>query len=87
MIGDPVGALVTEAAGAGTVLPADVFDAAESYPLERFTLTERAKAHVAELPELVGIEREQVRVQFGREAVEHAIRLKAAHPPRRAGIT
>ncbi len=79
VIQDPVGALTIDAEGDGTALPADVYEAGESYPLERFALSEAAQGQLDELLGLLELDREQFAVRLGREAVERASALKAAH--------
>lgn len=78
VIQDPIGALTLDANGDGTELPADVYEAGESYPLERFTLTDAAQAQLDELLGLLGLDAEMFTVRFGRDAVERASALKAA---------
>jgi len=80
VIQDPIGALTIDADGDGTELPADVYEAGESYPLQRFTLPEAAQSQLDELLGLLQLDGERFAVRFGREEVERASGLKAAHP-------
>lgn len=79
VVEDPIAAVIADVEGEDVGLPADVFDAGESYPIVRFTLSEKAEKDLRALAKLLGIEPEQFTVRFGREAVEHAAALKAAH--------
>jgi len=79
VVEDPIAAVVADYEGDDVGLPADVFDAGESYPVGRFSLSEKAEKDLRALCKLLGIEPEQFVVRFGREAVEQAVALKAAH--------
>lgn len=79
VVEDPIAALVADYEGDDVGLPADVFDAGESYPVARFSLTEKGQKDLRSLCRLLGIEPEQFMVRFGREAIEQAAALKAAH--------
>ena len=79
VVEDPVAAVIADYEGDDVGLPVDVFDAAESYPVGRFSLSEKAQKDLDALAKLLGIESEQFTVRFGREAVEQAVALKAAH--------
>jgi ParB family chromosome partitioning protein len=79
VIEDPIAALISDFEGDELGLPADVYDAGESYPVERFTLSEKATKDLRALCKLLHLEPEQFGVRFGREAVEQALALKAAH--------
>ena len=78
MVEDPIAALVADYEGDDVGLPADVFDAGESYPVARFSLTEKGQKDLRSLCRLLGIEPEQFMVRFGREAIEQATALEAA---------
>jgi ParB/RepB/Spo0J family partition protein len=82
VVADPVGALTTDYEGEDVCLPDDVYDAGDSYPIPRFTLSEKATKDLQALCKLLGVEPEQITVRFGREAIEQALPLNAAHPTR-----
>jgi ParB/RepB/Spo0J family partition protein len=82
VVEDPIAALVADYEGDDVGLPSDVFDAGESYPIGRFSLSEKATKDLRALCKLLGIEPEQFVVRFGREAIEHATALNAAHASR-----
>jgi hypothetical protein len=67
---DPVGAVCR---------PASVYEAGCSYPVAQCSLTEQADKDLAALCRALELEVDQVTVQFGREAVEEATKLGAAH--------
>lgn len=79
VVEDPIAAVIADFEGDDVGLPADVFDAGESYPIGRFSLTEKAEKDLRALSKLLGVESEQFAVRFGCEAVEQAVALKAAH--------
>jgi len=79
LVADPVGMLVADAEGPGTELPAGVFDLAEPVPVERFALNDQVREQLGELCGLIGMLPEEFGVRFGREALERAAQLKAAH--------
>ena len=81
-IQDPIAALTNDAAGEGTELPADVYEVGDNYPVERFTLSEPAQSALTELLGLIELPVEHFVVRFGREALERASALKAAHASR-----
>ncbi len=76
---DPVAAVIPEYEGEDADLPPGVYEAGASYPVGRFSLSEKAERDLAALCELIGCERERFAVRFGREAVEQALSLAAAH--------
>jgi ParB/RepB/Spo0J family partition protein len=80
VVADPVGALTADYEGEDVCLPDDVYDAGDSYPIPRFTLSEKATKDLQALCKLLGVEPEQITVRFGREAIEQALALNAAHP-------
>ena len=49
------------------------------YPVERFALDEKANKDLAALCRLLEVDADQVTIRFGREAVEEATKLGAAH--------
>lgn len=79
VVEDPIAALIAVVEGEDVGLPADVFDAGETYPVGRFSLTEKATKDLRALCKLLAIEPDQLTVRFGREAVDHATAMKAAH--------
>jgi len=79
LVADPVGVLVADAEGPGTELPAGVFDPADPVPVERFALTDHVREQLDELCGLIGMPPQEFEVRFGREALERAAQLKAAH--------
>ncbi len=79
VVEDPIAALVADYEGDDVGLPTDVFDAGESYPIARFSLSEKATKELRALGKLLDVEPEQFSVRFGRDAIEHAVALKAAH--------
>ncbi len=60
-------------------LPADVYATGVSYPLERFTLTEKAGKDLAKWAQLEGREAGELNVRFGGEDLAAAEKLGAAH--------
>jgi ParB/RepB/Spo0J family partition protein len=62
---------------AGDELPDGVYRAYASYPVDRFTLTEKAKKDLTAIEELIGGSLREVR--FSHEEVEQARQLGAAH--------
>jgi len=79
LVADPIGVLVADVDGPGTELPAGVFDLADPVPVVRFALTDRARGQLEELCGLIGMDADEFKVRFGREALERAAQLKAAH--------
>lgn len=79
VVADPIAAVVADYEGDDVGLPADVFDAGETYPIDRFCLSEKAQKNLRALGKLIGVEPEQFTVRFGRESVEQAVALRAAH--------
>jgi ParB/RepB/Spo0J family partition protein len=77
VIADPIAALVADIDGPGCELPANVFEAGDSYPLDRFDLSDPVRGQLAELLELLGLSESEFVVRFGREAVEQAAAVKA----------
>ena len=80
VVEDPVGAVIADYDGEDISLPSDVYDAAETYAIGRFSLTNKAQRDLHALCKLIGGEPEEFSVRFGREAVEQALALGAAHP-------
>lgn len=79
VVQDPIAAVVADYEGDDVGLPRDVFDAGEGYPIARFSLSEKASKDLRALCKLIGVEPERFVICFGREAVEQAVALKAAH--------
>jgi len=76
---DPIGAVCSDYDGDEAELPADVYEAGSSYPVERFTLDDKASRQLVELCELIGCDPERFTVRLGHEAVEAAEQLGALH--------
>jgi ParB/RepB/Spo0J family partition protein len=76
---DPILAVCSDYEGDEGSLPPDVYEAGASYPVERFTLDDKAAAKLEELCELIGCTRDRFTVRFGHEAVETAEQLSALH--------
>jgi len=77
VIADPIAALVADVDGAGCDLPADVFQAGDSYPLERFALTDAVRGQLDELLGLLALSESEFVVRLGRGALEQAAAVKA----------
>ena len=77
VIADPISALVADITGPGCELPNDVFEAGDSYPLDRFTLSNAVREQLDELLALLGLSEGEFVVRLGREAVEQAAAVKA----------
>ena len=80
LVSDPVGGLLSGSDAEGAELPDGVYDLSDPLPVGRFSLSEQAHAELEELCELIGGAPEEFQVRFGREALERAAVLKAAHP-------
>jgi ParB/RepB/Spo0J family partition protein len=80
LVSDPVGVLLSGSDTDGGELPDGVYDVSEPAPIGRFSLSEPAQAELKELCGLIGGAPEEFQVRFGREALERAAALKAAHP-------
>lgn len=81
LVSDPVGVLLSGSDTDGdAALPDGVYDVSEPAPVTRFTLSDTAHAELQELCELIGGSPEEFQVRLGREALERAAALKAAHP-------
>lgn len=80
LVSDPVGVLLSGADGDGTDLPDGVYDFSDPVAVSRFSLSEEVVAELEELCQLIGAEPGEFQVRFGREALERALALKAAHP-------
>lgn len=76
----PLAVVVGHGTG-GEGLPGDVFQSGVSYPLQRFSLSEKAARQLSQLAELQGREIESYEVRFERGDVEAAAKLGAAHSP------
>lgn len=79
LVGDPVNVLTASVDGAGCELPAGVYDASEPIQVAELLLTETAREQLIEVCELLGHEASEATMQLGREALERATALKAAH--------
>lgn len=75
---DPIG-VVTTAHTDERALPDDVYEGGGSYPLERFSLSEKATRDLAKYVELTEAELETLLVRFDREELEQAEALGACH--------
>jgi ParB/RepB/Spo0J family partition protein len=80
LVSDPIGVLLTHVETEEARLPDGVYDVSEAVPVSRFALGEAARGELEELCQLIQIPAEQFEVRFGREALERALALKAAHP-------
>ena len=80
LVSDPIGVLLSGAEGDGSELPDGVYEFADSVPVEQFSLSEQARGELEELCALIGTSVGEFQVRFGREALERALALKAAHP-------
>ena len=76
---DPVGAVCAQHDGDPAELPAGVYEAGRADPVAQFALTEQANRDLAALCRALEVDVDRVTVHFGREAVEEATRLGAAH--------
>lgn len=79
VVEDPIGSLLEGQAGEDLGLPSDVYDASASYPVGRFSLSEKASKDLRGLCALLGVEPEEFTVRFTRESLEQALALKAAY--------
>jgi len=68
-------------------LPAGVYEAGSTYPVERFALTEKAQRDLAALCELRSIDPAGFTVRFGRDGIEQATKLGATHPSSKGWTT
>ena len=80
LVSDPVGVLLSGVDGDGTQLPHGVYDFSDPVPVGRFSLSDDVSAELEELCQLIGAVPGEFQVRFGREALERALALKAAHP-------
>lgn len=80
LVSDPIGVLLSGAGGEDTQLPDGVYDFSEPISVTRFSLGEQARGELDELCQSIGGSPEEFVVRFGREALERAAALKAAHP-------
>jgi ParB/RepB/Spo0J family partition protein len=76
---DPVGAVCAHYDGDPVELPAGVYEAGRTYAVAQFSLTEQANKDLAALCRSLEVDVDRATVHFGREAVEQATRLGAAH--------
>jgi ParB/RepB/Spo0J family partition protein len=79
LVADPVGVLTARVDGPGSELPDGVYDAGEPVRLCELPLTDQTREQLGELCELLGQRVEEAAMRFGREALERAAALKAAH--------
>jgi ParB/RepB/Spo0J family partition protein len=79
LVSDPVGVLLSAVEGEDAELPEGVYDFSDSVPVHKFSLSDQARGELEELCELIGAPVEEFEVRFGREALERAAALKAAH--------
>ena len=80
LVSDPVGVLLSGSDADGSELPAGVYDFSEPVPIGQFSLSDKSSAELEELSGLIGGAQEEFQVRFGREALDRAAALKAAHP-------
>jgi hypothetical protein len=76
---DPIAAVVTQYEDEAGLLPSDVYEGGATYPVERFSLDEKATRKLAQLCALLGTEPHAFSVRLGRVAVDEAIKLGAGH--------
>jgi hypothetical protein len=76
---DPIAVVVGQHEQQSEDLPADVYEAGLSYPLARFSLSEKAQQDAGKLGKLLDIEPDRLTVRFDSEEIEQAEVLKAAH--------
>jgi ParB/RepB/Spo0J family partition protein len=79
LVADPVGVLTAHVEAPDSELPDGVYDASEPVRLCELPLSDRARKQLDELCELFGQPVEEAAMRFGREALERAMALKAAH--------
>lgn len=80
VVDDPIAALLDGHVGEDLGLPSDVYEPNGAYPVDRFSLSEKATKDLRALCALLGVESDEFVVHFGRESVEQALKLKAAYP-------
>ena len=79
LVSDPVGVLMSAVEGDDIELPEGVYDLSDSVPVQKFSLSDQARGELEELCRLIDAPVEEFEVRFGREALERAAALKAAH--------
>ncbi|HEX4108127.1 MAG TPA: ParB/RepB/Spo0J family partition protein [Solirubrobacteraceae bacterium] len=79
LVADPVNVLLASVDGAGCELPAGVYDASEAVNVAGLPLSDAAREQLTEVCELLGHDPAEATMQLGREALERATALKAAH--------
>lgn len=82
LVADPINVLLAAVEGAGCELPAGVYDASEPVTVAGLPLGDTARAQLGEVCELLGHDPTEATMQLGREALERAAALKAAHATR-----
>lgn len=79
LVADPVNVLLASVDGAGCELPIGVYDASEPVKVAGLPLSDAAREQLTEVCELLGHDPGEATMQLGREALERATALKAAH--------
>jgi hypothetical protein len=79
LAGDPIAIVVGQYEQQSEELPDDVYEAGLSYPLARFSLSDKAQQDASKLCNLLDIEPAELTVRFDSEEIEQAEALKAAH--------
>jgi hypothetical protein len=77
--GDPIGSVCQQYDRDPIEPPDGVYEGGCEYPVAQFSLDEKASKDLAALCRLLDVNVDQVTIRFGREAVEEATRLGAAH--------
>jgi ParB/RepB/Spo0J family partition protein len=75
---DPIG-VVSGTYDDERALPADVYEARGSYPLARFSLSDKARRDLDKYVEMAGADQAALELRFGREEVEQAEALGALY--------
>lgn len=79
LVADPVNVLLASVDGSGCERPAGVYDASEPVAVDALPLDDTAREQLGELCELLGQDPAEAVMQLGREGLERATALKAAH--------
>jgi ParB/RepB/Spo0J family partition protein len=79
LVADPVNVLLASVDGAGCELPAGVYDASEPVAVDALPLSDATREQLGEVCELLGHDPAEATMRLGREALERATALKAAH--------
>ncbi|MGD9735965.1 MAG: ParB/RepB/Spo0J family partition protein [Solirubrobacterales bacterium] len=79
LVADPVNVLLASVDGTGGELPSGVYDASEAVKVSGLALSNATREQLTEVCELLGHDPAEATMQLGREALERATALKAAH--------